>query len=110
MRVRLEQSGGNGSAAISGDKPEFVHLLRRKLRQAAGEEDETAIAALVDGLAARLRLVSLGDHFDFQCVRVEQRFQDFFGFLKLTLLTHNLRMEQYHITLQRRILTQESNA
>ena len=54
VRIRLENSGGNGRA-VGGDEPQFIRLLRRQRLEIAGQENQTRPVADINCLALWLR-------------------------------------------------------
>ena len=54
MRIGLEYSRGNRSAA-SRDQPQFISLLRRQRLEIAGQENQTRPVANINRLTLRLR-------------------------------------------------------
>src|SRR5580704_1778259 len=107
--IGLEQAGRDGRTAVGGEEPQLVDFLRGQRRQITGEENQVAIAPLVDRLTPRLRLVARGDQFDLLCVRIQQRLYHFVCLLEPASLVGELLSLPSQVPLQRRIPPQQTD-
>src|SRR5208282_3190637 len=84
--IRLKQARRDGSTAVGGKQPKLVDFLRGQRRQIAGEENQVAVATLIDRLTSRLRLIAYGEELDLRCLWIEQRRHDFVCLFELASL------------------------
>jgi len=98
MSIRLEDAGGNGRAARRNE-PQLVGFFGRHRRQIAGQENEAAAAAHIDGFPLWLRRSFCRDQRDPHGIGGGQGFDHCTGALELGHLTGRLIAKAFGLPL-----------